>query len=119
MVCPSPKTAELEELFQHEVFKMPKAEGKINDTVIENMFNWYHKGFNVYCGNAIWPHKEEGLENLERYIIRAAFSQERMTYIPADNSSDGAKVVYDSKESFHSTRAKPPREIITNVTFFA
>ena len=34
-------------------------------------------------------------ENLARYIIRASFSQERMTYIAADDSSDGtAKVVY-------------------------
>jgi hypothetical protein len=45
--------------------------------------NWYHSGFNVYCGNAICPHNEEGLENLARYIIRASFSQERMTYIAA------------------------------------
>jgi len=43
-----------------EVFKMLKAEGKINDVVIENMMNWRHSGFNVYCGNAIWPHNEEG-----------------------------------------------------------
>jgi hypothetical protein len=48
-----------------------KAEGKINDVVIENMMNWpparralslrlgaRHGGFNVYCGNAIWPHNE-------------------------------------------------------------
>ena len=32
-------------------------------------------------------------------IIRASFSQERMTYIPADESSDGtAKVVYEFKD---------------------
>ena len=30
--------------------------------------NWRHSGFNVYCGNAIWPHNEEGLENVARYI---------------------------------------------------
>ncbi len=53
---------------------MLKAEGKINDVVIENMMNWRHSGFNVYCCNAIWPHNEEGLENLARYIIRASFS---------------------------------------------
>ena len=60
------------------------------------MLSWHHSGFNVYCGNAIWPHNEEGLENLARYIIRASFSQERMTYIPANDSSDGAKVVYEA-----------------------
>ena len=61
----------------YEVFKMLKAEGKITDVIIENMMNWRHSGFNVYCGKAIWPHNEEGLENLARYIIRASFSQER------------------------------------------
>jgi len=59
---------------------MLKAEGKITDVIIENMMNWRHSGFNVYCGKAIWPHNEEGLENLARYIIRASFSQERMSY---------------------------------------
>jgi hypothetical protein len=53
----------------------------------------------VYCGKAIWPHNEDGLENLARYIIRASFSQERMTYIPANDSSDGvSKVIYQSKD---------------------
>ena len=32
------------------------------------------------------------MENLARYIIRASFSQERMTYIPEE-----AKVIYQSK----------------------
>ena len=73
----------------YEVFKMLKSEGKINEVVIESMMNWRHSGFNVYCGNAIWPHNEDGLENLARYIIRASFSQERMTYIPGDESANG------------------------------
>jgi len=37
--------------------------------------------------------------NLARYIIRACFSQDRMVYIPAEESVDGiAKVVYTSKD---------------------
>ncbi len=72
--CPTPKAKDLEEPFRHEVFKMLKAEGKITDVVIKNMMNWppacralslrlgeHHSGFNVYCGNAIWPHNEDGL----------------------------------------------------------
>ena len=79
---------------------MLKAEGKITDSVIENMLNWHHSGFNVYCGNAIWPHNQEGLESLARYIIRASFSQERMTYIAAKDSSDRlATVIYQSKDA--------------------
>ncbi len=54
MVCPPPNTGDLEALFRYEVFNMRKTEGKINDVVIENMMNWHHSGFNVYCGKAIW-----------------------------------------------------------------
>ncbi len=97
--CPKPNPKDLEDLFRYEVFKMLKSEGRINDLVIENMMNWRHSGFNVYCGKAIWPHNEDGLENLARYIIRASFSQERMTYIAANDSSDGvSKVIYQSKD---------------------
>ena len=79
---------------------MLKAEGKMADVTIENMMNCRHSGFNVYCGNAIWPHNEESLENLARYIIRASFSQERMTYVAAQDTSDRiAKVIYQSKDA--------------------
>ena len=37
---PTPQAKDLEEPFRHEVFKMLKAEGKINDVVIENMMKW-------------------------------------------------------------------------------
>ena len=71
--CPPPDNGELEMLFPYEVFKMLKAEGKITDVLIENMMNWRHSGFNVYCGYAIWPHNEEGPENLASYINRVSF----------------------------------------------
>jgi hypothetical protein len=94
---PAPKV--LQELFRHEVLKMLKAEGKINDTVIKNMLGWRHSGFNVYCGPTIWPDNDQGLEDLACYIIRACFSQERMSYIPAKDALDGqAKVIYRSKD---------------------
>ena len=41
---------------------MLKKEGKITDVVIENMMNWRHSGFRVYCGGAIWPRNEAGLK---------------------------------------------------------
>jgi hypothetical protein len=34
------------------------------------------------------------MENLARYIIRASFSQERMTYLPEES-----KIIYRSKDS--------------------
>ncbi|WP_297287868.1 transposase, partial [Moraxella sp.] len=54
-VNPTPNPKDLEDMFRYEVFKMLKAEGKINDAIIENMMQWHHSGFNVYCGEAIWP----------------------------------------------------------------
>ena len=48
---------------------------------------------NVYCGLRIQPGEEEAMENLARYIIRASFSQERMTYIPEES-----RVLYRSKD---------------------
>ena len=55
--------------------------------------SWCHSGFNVYCGPRIYPRDEEAIENLARYIIRASFSQERMTYFPEES-----KVIYQSKD---------------------
>jgi hypothetical protein len=54
---------------------------------------WRHSGFNVFSGPRILPGQEKSMENLARYIIRASFSQERMTYIPHE-----AKVIYQSKD---------------------
>ncbi|NCO52325.1 MAG: hypothetical protein GW875_09520 [Deltaproteobacteria bacterium] len=57
------------------------------------IMGWRHSGFNVFCGSRIQPGDEKAMENLARYIIRACFSQERMTYIPEES-----KVVYQSKD---------------------
>jgi hypothetical protein len=61
--------------------------------------SWRHSGFNEYCGPTIWPNNDQGLEDLARYIIRACFFQEGMTYIAARDTLDGqAKVIYRSKD---------------------
>ncbi|WP_321493336.1 transposase [uncultured Desulfobacter sp.] len=90
---------DLEEIFQYEVLKMLKKEGKITADIIENMLSWRHSGFNVYIGDRIFSDDKADLGKLARYIIRACFSQERMVYIPAEASDDAtAKVVYTSKD---------------------
>ena len=40
------------------------------------------------CGNRISPNDETAMENLARYIIRASFSQERMTYLDHEATVD-------------------------------
>jgi hypothetical protein len=57
------------------------------------LMKWRHSGFNVFSGPRIQHGEEEAMENLARYIIRASFSQERMTYIPEES-----KVVYQSND---------------------
>ena len=95
MTAVTPNADHLEPLFRLEVLNMLKREGKITDTVIENMSTWHHSGFHVYCSDAIRPYDEEGLEHLAHYVIRAPISQERMIYIAASEAPGGiAKVIY-------------------------
>jgi len=63
---PQPTAKDLEDAFRREVFALLKKEGLITDFVINNMMNWHHSGFNVYCGKTLWPDNKEGLENLAR-----------------------------------------------------
>ena len=94
-------TKDLEKIFpakdgifdRHKVFKMLLSEGKITEDLMDMLMKWRHSGFNVHCGPRIQPGYEEAMENLARYIVRASFSQERMTYIPEE-----AKVLYRSKD---------------------
>ena len=84
---------DLEKLFRYKVFKMLLSRKKITKDLIDMMMGWRHSGFNVYSGPRIQPGDEEAMENLARYIIRASFSQERMTYIPEES-----RVLYRSKD---------------------
>jgi len=96
----TPNAAELEEAFRYEVLKMLNKEGKLFDITIENMKSWNHSGFNVYCSYPVYADDKDGIIKLAEYIIRAPISQERMYYIPADESDDGvARVIYKAKGS--------------------
>ena len=66
---------DLEEIFQYEVLKVLKKEGKITDAIIENMLSWRHSGFNVYIGDRIFSDDTASLGNLARHIIRACFER--------------------------------------------
>ena len=83
----------LKAIFEHKVFRMLLSKGKITPDLISLLRSWRHSGFQVYAGPRIQPGEEEGMEHLARYIIRASFSQERMTYL-----SEESKVIYESKD---------------------
>lgn len=92
-VAPLFESKHLEAIFRHKVFKMLLSKGKITQDLVDMVMNWRHSGFNVFCGPRIQPGDEKAMENLARYIIRASFSQERMTYIPEES-----EVIYRSKD---------------------
>ena len=92
-VAPPIELKKVERIFRHKTLKMLLAKGKITQETIALLSTWRHSGFNVFCGKRISPHDATALENLARYIIRASFSQERMTYLPQEG-----KVLYASKQ---------------------
>ena len=92
-VAPVIGRKELEDIFRHKVFKMLLSEGKITEGLVSMLMSWRHSGFNVFSSPRIYPQEETAMENLARYIIRASFSQERMSYVEEDG-----KVVYRSKD---------------------
>jgi hypothetical protein len=92
-VAPPLDLKKLEAIFRHKVFKMLLAKGRIAQDLIAMLSNWRHSGFQVFCGQRIFPWDETAMENLARYIIRASFSQERMQYLP-----EPSQVVYRAKD---------------------
>ncbi|MBU0699054.1 MAG: transposase, partial [Proteobacteria bacterium] len=91
-VAPAIDTEALEQIFRHMVLRMLLAKGKISKDMIALLDKWRHTGFNGYCGPRILPWHKKSMENLARYIIRASFSQERMTYL-----RESGQVEYRSK----------------------
>ncbi len=79
--------------FRSKVLTLLPSKGKITPDHITLLKSWKHSGFQVYCGPRIHPRKKEVMENLARYIIRASFSQERMTYFPEES-----RIIYRSKD---------------------
>ena len=92
-VAPVIVRKDLEKILRHKVFKMLLSKGKITEGLVRMLMSWRHSGFNVFSGPRIYPREETAMENLARYVIRASFSQERMSYVEED-----AIVVYRSKD---------------------
>jgi len=92
-VAPPLDLKKLEAIFRHRVFKMLLVRGRITKDLIAMLSNWRYSGFQVFCGQRIFPQDETAMENLARYIIRASFSQERMQYF-----AEPSKVVCRAKD---------------------
>jgi hypothetical protein len=91
-VAPRLEIKPIEELFRHKVFRMLLRRKKIRPELIDNLMGWRHSGFHVHSGPRILPRHADSMENLARYIIRASFAQDRMTYLPRET-----RVIYESR----------------------
>ena len=91
---------------------MLKREGKIEDELIEKLMNWRHSGFSVHAGNQIARDDRDGQKALAEYILRNAFSEQKITYF-----EDTGKVLYRSAMTHGSN--KKNFEIFTAEEFIA
>lgn len=97
-----------------------KAEGKINDGLIEKLMAWHHGGFSVHAGNKIARNDRGGQKALAEYILRNAFSEQKTCPGPRSGITyieDTAKVLYQSTMSHGSN--KKNFEIFTAEEFIA
>jgi hypothetical protein len=66
------------EFWQERVFRLLLDELKINESVVANMRNWRHSGFNVDNSVRIEDGDNAGMQRLIEYIARCPFSLARM-----------------------------------------
>ena len=114
-VLPKCEMKQLEEIFRSRILAMLKRKGKIVDDLIQKLMNWRHSGFSVYAGNRIARDDKACQEALAHYIMRNAFSEEKITYI-----EDTGQVLYRS-DMTHGKNKKnfellPAEEFIARVT---
>ena len=109
---PQKDPKELEEIFRSKVLAMLKGEGKINQELIEKLMNWRHSGFSVHAGNQIARDDRNGQKALAEYILRNAFSEQKITYF-----EDTGKVLYRSAMTHGSN--KKNFELFTAEEFIA
>jgi hypothetical protein len=88
---------------------------QINDHLIEKLMAWHHSGFSVHAGNQIARDDHEGQKALAEYILRNAFSEQKITYL-----EDTGKVLYRSAMTHGSNKKNfeifTPEEFIAAIT---
>ncbi|MCP3955925.1 MAG: transposase, partial [Desulfobacterales bacterium] len=115
-VMPKVDLRPLRELFRVYVLKMLKKEGLIDDSFVQMILKWRHtSGFSVHNQVRIRPEDDKGIENLSQYIIRNAFSLEKLKYEGGDSS-----VIYRSKMTYGKNKRNfqvfSPLEFIASIT---
>ncbi len=85
------------EIMRARLLSELKRAGVIADEMVELLMSWNHcSGFNVYAEGRIEGHDSEGIENVARYMSRAAISVDRVAY---DSEAEEVIVYEDQARS--------------------
>ena len=96
------------------VLKMLKAEGKIDDGLIEKLLKCKHNsGFSVHNGVRLSRDDEVDRESLAQYIMRNSFSVKKITY----NDATGVVIYRSKKNPRNSKGGRKNFQVFTAVEF--
>jgi len=88
-------TSVIAELFRARLLTVLLGQGVITQELINMLKSWnHHSGFNVHVRGQIDGADGDAIENIARYMSRAAISVDRVEFNPADNTL----TVYERKD---------------------
>jgi len=80
-------TTVIAEIFRSRLLSVLLEQGVIGEGFVEMLLNWNHNsGFNAHTKGRIKGDDTEAIENVARYMSRAAISVDRVEYHPDDNT---------------------------------
>jgi len=96
-------TAIIAEIFRARLLSVLQEQGVIREELVRMLLTWNHNsGFNVHGRGEIDGEDEEEIEDIARYISRAAISVKRVRY----NAEENTVTVFDRKVKPHAKSAK-------------
>ena len=98
-------------LFRARLLKVLLDEGVIRQQIVDLLLTWnHHSGFNVHARGRIHGADRKAIENVARYMSRAALSVERVRYNRAEDSVTVTKKPFAS--SPEEARSYPAHEFL-------
>ena len=91
-----------EKLWRKRVFELLVKRGKIDESLVRQMLNWRHSGFNIHLAVRLGADDLAGRERLAQYMLRCPFSLERMIRV-----TDQGKVLYLAEKKAPRRFPKP------------
>jgi len=80
-------TSVIAKLFKNRLLAVMLERGIITRKRVDLLLGWRHNaGFNVHAGGRLFSNHEESIENLARYMSRAALSVDRVAFNPENST---------------------------------